>query len=260
MPVLDLANFKSYPSLPKDYITALLYVHASCLPLLQPSAIQISFSVSVHRELLLLTSLIFNERKSDIRSFTSFWAIVSRKRISSFKKFENITQSNNPFAHLEAQQSNFPDEKPPAYTQTPQSSTGYQAAPNHPVESSSTALHNTDFIISADGKSVSTPEDPYAFLSSFDTIFLIDDSGSMAGDSWPEVRNVLRAIIPICTSHDDDGIDLYFLNNKTSNSSNVRAGKAANGYYGIRRAETVQKIFTTVRPCGATPTGQRLGA
>lgn len=36
----------------------------------------------------------------------------------------------------------------------------------------------------------STPvvkEDPYTFLTSFDTVFLIDDSGSMAGRSWREL-------------------------------------------------------------------------
>lgn len=58
----------------------------------------------------------------------------------------------------------------------------------------------------------SISDDPYAFLSSFDTVFLIDDSGSMAGRSWRETGDAIRAITPICTSHDSDGIDLYFLN------------------------------------------------
>ncbi|OBR02101.1 von Willebrand factor [Colletotrichum higginsianum IMI 349063] len=80
----------------------------------------------------------------------------------------------------------------------------------------------------------------------------------MSGQSWPEVQNVLHAITPICTSHDDDGVDLYFLNHKSSNSDTVKTGKAASGYYSIRSAETVTNIFTTVSPRGGTPTGQRL--
>ncbi|XP_014559449.1 hypothetical protein COCVIDRAFT_24175 [Bipolaris victoriae FI3] len=57
--------------------------------------------------------------------------------------------------------------------------------------------------------------DPYAFLKSFDTIF-IDDSGSMSGRSWQETRKALENITPICTQDDGDGIDLYFLNHTAS--------------------------------------------
>ncbi|GAB1312688.1 hypothetical protein MFIFM68171_02898 [Madurella fahalii] len=32
--------------------------------------------------------------------------------------------------------------------------------------------------------SISTPEDPYAFLSTFNTAFVIDDSASMASNPW----------------------------------------------------------------------------
>ncbi|KAK2002434.1 hypothetical protein LX36DRAFT_254195 [Colletotrichum falcatum] len=216
-------------------------------------------------------SSIFDDRKSSdmYKSFLgSFKGKLSRKSTPSSQEPQSTTQSNmtrrnNPLVHPPAaEQANLPSQPPPAYTATitPQSGADYLAAVGGPVRSPSPALSNADSIISAGGMSVSTPEDPYAFLSSFDTIFIIDDSGSMAGRSWPEVQNVLRAITPICTSHDDDGIDLYFLNNKTSDSGNARAGKAAGGYYGIRRAETVQEIFTTIRPYGATPTGQRLRA
>ncbi|KZL78935.1 von willebrand factor [Colletotrichum incanum] len=228
-----------------------------------------------------------NMRKS---FFGSVKDKLSRKSNPSSQNSKHITQSNmsrsnNPFAHPPAaKQPNrefspsiivtpptptsssdhrpAPNQPPPAYTVTasPQSGADYLAALGGPVRSPSPAPSNADSIMSAAGMSVSTPEDPYAFLSSFDTIFVVDDSGSMAGRSWPEVQNVLRAITPICTSHDDDGVDLYFLNNKTSDSGNARAGKAAGGYYGIRRAETVHEIFTMVRPRGATPTGQRLHA
>lgn len=95
----------------------------------------------------------------------------------------------------------------------------------------------------------STPDDPFAFLSSFDTVFLIDDSGSMAGRSWKETAAALKSITPICTAHDSDGIDIYFLN-EPDNA----------GYHNVTRPDDVDRIFNSVRPRGITPTGTRLRA
>jgi uncharacterized protein YegL len=95
--------------------------------------------------------------------------------------------------------------------------------------------------------SSSTADDAYAFLKSFDTIFLIDDSGSMAGRSWRETGKALETITPICTQRDADGIDIYFLNHPDSSI-----------YKNVTAASTVVEIFQTVRPGGGTPTGQRL--
>jgi uncharacterized protein YegL len=123
--------------------------------------------------------------------------------------------------------SNAPSEAPPAYTPGPaQSST--VGSPQPSIASS-------------------TDNDPYAFLKSFDTVFLIDDSGSMAGRSWKETGKALETITPICTQRDADGIDVYFLNHPDSSL-----------YKNITTAGTVVEIFQTVRPSGATPTGQRL--
>ncbi|KAH0525272.1 hypothetical protein TsFJ059_007662 [Trichoderma semiorbis] len=103
----------------------------------------------------------------------------------------------------------------------------------------------------------SNDEDPFAFLSYFDTVFVIDDSGSMTGKSWEEVAGVLRAITPICTAHDKDGIDLYFLNHQ-SKAKNTPEGKAPYGYYNIETPEEIAEIFHKVKPNGMTPTGSRL--
>ncbi len=92
-------------------------------------------------------------------------------------------------------------------------------------------------------------DNPYAFLSTFDTIFLIDDSGSMAGSSWRETSLALATIAPICTAHDKDGIDIYFLNAPDSSR-----------YQNITRPDEVQRIFDQVRPGGGTPTGTKLNA
>jgi uncharacterized protein YegL len=119
-----------------------------------------------------------------------------------------------------------PSEAPPAYTAGPAQSSSFNATPS----------------ISA-----SSDTDQYAFLKSFDTVFLIDDSGSMAGRSWKETSKALETITPICTQRDADGIDVYFLNHPDSSL-----------YKNISTAGTVVEIFQTVRPGGATPTGQRL--
>ncbi|EDU43521.1 von Willebrand factor [Pyrenophora tritici-repentis] len=95
--------------------------------------------------------------------------------------------------------------------------------------------------------SAQSDADEYAFLCSFDTVFLIDDSGSMAGRSWRETGKALELITPICTERDKDGIDIYFLNHPDSSI-----------YKNITRASTIIEIFQTVRPSGYTPTGQRL--
>jgi uncharacterized protein YegL len=127
--------------------------------------------------------------------------------------------SSNPFTNM--------DDAPPAYSPAP------NAAPTIP--------HSAPADQGAD--------DPYTFLTSFDTIFLIDDSGSMLGSRWRETGEALETITPICTAHDRDGIDIYFLNTKDSDF-----------HHNVTSAGTVREIFQTVRPGGGTPTGQRLNS
>ncbi|EXK25923.1 hypothetical protein FOMG_17490 [Fusarium oxysporum f. sp. melonis 26406] len=148
----------------------------------------------------------------------------------------NATRNSNPFLDVL-------EEAPPAYEPT------QKTVPllNVPRQAASPA---------ASISSITSAEDKYAFLSTFDTIFIIDDSGSMAGRSWREVREALRTIAPICTSHDPDGIDVYFLNHR---SPAVGTGvQSPGGYFQIRDANQVQYLFESVQPCGATPTGSRL--
>lgn len=143
--------------------------------------------------------------------------------------------STNPFASSPATRrpnrssmnfSSAHSEAPPAYTPGP--------ASNATTDAPRSALINTD-------------SDPYAFLKTFDTIFLIDDSGSMAGRSWRETAAALETITPICTQRDADGVDIYFLNHPDSSL-----------YKNITTAGTIVEIFQSVRPSGSTPTGQRL--
>lgn len=105
------------------------------------------------------------------------------------------------------------------------------------------------------GAMETTSDSPYAFLTQFDTVFLIDDSGSMAGRSWRETAAALSAITPICTTHDANGIDIYFLNHRNPNG-----GDNLGGYTNITTTAAVDQIFGQVRPLGGTPTGTRLNA
>jgi uncharacterized protein YegL len=123
------------------------------------------------------------------------------------------------------------NEPPPAYTPTPTSTD----APAARVS------------FSAQNIVASTPDDKYHFLTQIDTVFLIDDSGSMAGGSWRETAKALATITPICTSRDADGIDIYFLNAPDSPE-----------HHNVQNPEQVGRIFQRVRPSGGTPTGRRL--
>ncbi|KAF1819964.1 uncharacterized protein K489DRAFT_304582, partial [Dissoconium aciculare CBS 342.82] len=98
-------------------------------------------------------------------------------------------------------------------------------------------------------------DDPYAFLSTFDTVFVIDDSYSMgtpvAGSRhrtyWDEARDAVEAITPICTAYDSNGIDIYFLN-----------GNRSPFHHNVTSVSTVREIFSSMSPMGSTPTGQCL--
>ncbi|KAL9117200.1 MAG: hypothetical protein Q9187_006265 [Circinaria calcarea] len=90
-------------------------------------------------------------------------------------------------------------------------------------------------------------DSPFAFLANFDTVFLIDDSGSMVGKNWTETGHALAAIIPTCVKHGKNGVDIYFLNHPDNSE-----------YKRLKRPEDVEAIFKTVQPRGGTPTGTRL--
>ncbi|KAK8241182.1 hypothetical protein IWZ00DRAFT_547693 [Phyllosticta capitalensis] len=157
-------------------------------------------------------------------------------RVMSFKSARSGgTQEfadNNPYSTTSTPTTYPTNEPPPAYT--PQTMSTHMTVPEiaEPRLSSSSAR-----------------DDRFSFLGTFDTVFLIDDSGSMAGRSWRETKQALETITPICTAHDADGIDLYFLNAPDSEF-----------HHNVTVPSTVTEIFSTVRPRGGTPTGQRLNA
>lgn len=65
-------------------------------------------------------------------------------------------------------------------------------------------------------------EDKFSILDNYDTVFLVDDSPSMAGERWDLVKKILDYSTSLSTNYDPDGIDVHFLNNKTANQDNIR--------------------------------------
>ncbi|KAL7272552.1 hypothetical protein RUND412_004632 [Rhizina undulata] len=129
-----------------------------------------------------------------------------------------------------------PDCNPPPYTDV-KSLSIFDSVPSTVATSSAPPSHRD---------APSAQEDKYKALANFDTLFLIDDSGSMWGSNWEQTSQALSAIVPICTKYDSDGVDIYFLNNETPHKK-------------VRSAEEVFTIFKKVSPYGTTPTGGRLG-
>ncbi|XXG97802.1 Phosphatidylinositol-3-phosphatase SAC1 [Hypoxylon texense] len=139
-----------------------------------------------------------------------------------------------------------PQSPPPSYSQ----SVGTQSVGTQNVGASSSTTATT---------SANTLDDQYAFLREFNTIFLIDDSLSMKAENrWGETQKAISTILPICMEHDDDGIDVYFLNHRTSDPGDGSCGVAGTGYRNVKDVRVVQDMFKFVKPSLATPTGMRL--
>lgn len=103
-----------------------------------------------------------------------------------------------------------------------------------------TPLQSLDTVVS---------DDRYTFLTSLDTVFLIDDSGSMTGRYWRETAKALEAITPIHVAHNAGGIDIHCPNKKDNA-----------WYHNIISFATASDISSAVRPRGGggTSSGQRL--
>ena len=91
----------------------------------------------------------------------------------------------------------------------------------------------------------SAREDPYLLLRRFDTVIVVDDSASMT-EHWDATRAALENVASMALKHDEDGIDLYFMNNTAVGARNVKS------------ATHIRRLFAQVHPTGITPTGECL--
>ncbi|KAF8959222.1 hypothetical protein BDZ97DRAFT_1761559 [Flammula alnicola] len=93
------------------------------------------------------------------------------------------------------------------------------------------------------------------YLKFYDTVFLIDDSGSMEEDSptkWQQCVQAVTAIADTAIDNNTDGIDIYFLNSDA-------IFKMKDEVRGITDKSKVKAALDRVGPNGNTPTGERLG-
>jgi hypothetical protein len=139
--------------------------------------------------------------------------------------------SNNPFADP----SDVPP--PPPYSINANSkSAGLPQSSRQPsYAASSTSASRSSTLATAQADD----NDKFAFLSQFDTVFLIDDSSSMSGPRWRETKGALESIVDICTKYDEDGIDIYFINKRES-------------FENVTSSSIVREIFSTTEPRGVT--------
>ncbi|RYP76837.1 hypothetical protein DL771_001573 [Monosporascus sp. 5C6A] len=172
------------------------------------------------------------------------------------RSFLNVVAS--PFRRRSPTPSNPFDDPPPSYNEVvPSSTSAAESSSTYPQAKSCGARPRLT------KEMVTNKEDEYAFLSHFDTVFLIDDSGSMGGyGRWEEARTALAFILPVCVDHDKDGVDIYFLNHKNASrrvdGANAKGPSAGTGYRHVKSAEAVMDIFNGTEPNGQTPTGERL--
>jgi len=90
-----------------------------------------------------------------------------------------------------------------------------------------------------------TAENALETLRKFDTVIIVDDSGSMHGALWREARDALAALAETASKYDADGIDVHFLNDKSKGSN-------------MKDAASVNRLFSHVTPRGITPIGEKL--
>ncbi|KAL9093818.1 MAG: hypothetical protein Q9159_000120 [Coniocarpon cinnabarinum] len=93
----------------------------------------------------------------------------------------------------------------------------------------------------------SKSDDPFAVLSAFDTVLLVDDSSRMSGPLWKKTAKAIEAIAPICVHHAQDGIGLCFLNACEHNDMHVNS------------VAHIKEVLEDIQPHGRTPTDRRLG-
>ena len=87
-------------------------------------------------------------------------------------------------------------------------------------------------------------EKVYARLQRYDTVFLVDDSGSMYGIRWRITSEVLAEIASIAVKYDKDGVDLRFFNNYLDDEERLN----------LDSSEKVMSLFKGVQPDGPTLT------
>ncbi|KAJ9119378.1 hypothetical protein QFC24_005849 [Naganishia onofrii] len=178
------------------------------------------------------------------------------------------TGSNNPFASaLDAEADVQAQDTPTRYAPPPGPPPGHNASnhapstspyappPGPPPGHSAGLVSANPFVNHSRNVSSGSTPSPFAasasapadisILAQYDTIILIDDSGSMAGGRWQQVRVALMDVATRVARVDEDGIEVHFVNSMVEG-------------YNLTTAGSVEKLFNKVKPTNGTPTGAAL--
>ncbi|GJE90444.1 von willebrand factor type A domain-containing protein [Phanerochaete sordida] len=72
----------------------------------------------------------------------------------------------------------------------------------------------------------------------------------MTGQRWEEAKSALRHLGKWASQYDKDGIDIYFLNHRTTHGKH--------GYCNLQNANEILKVLQQVWPSRGTPLGERI--
>ncbi|GHJ89508.1 hypothetical protein NliqN6_5910 [Naganishia liquefaciens] len=169
------------------------------------------------------------------------------------------TGSNNPFASAldaphEERQVRYapPPGPPPGHPGLPAQPTFTPPpgpSPGHP----STVTPPTNPFADSSAVSPTTHTPDLAILARYDTVILVDDSGSMAGDRWRQVRVALMDVVQrvvgaqesVVGQGEAEGVAIAFINSPAEG-------------YNLTAPNSVEKLFNKVKPTNGTPTGAAL--
>ncbi|KAF8549696.1 hypothetical protein OG21DRAFT_1372068, partial [Imleria badia] len=91
-------------------------------------------------------------------------------------------------------------------------------------------------------------ENALDMLRAYDTVVIMDDSGSMLKDDrWEQACEALSELAQTATTYDRDGIDIYFLNHPKYGTN-----------FHSKDTKSVRQLFRHVQPQGLTPIANKL--
>ncbi|KAL1939967.1 hypothetical protein VTO73DRAFT_9302 [Trametes versicolor] len=176
---------------------------------------------------------------SEALSDQSFLAVPTQG-LGQRSRSQDVPRSNNPFLRRPVSSVGLPSASSEASAATFVSSSPGRSGAGQPM----TFEERAEYLRRPMRQN--TIEDALETLKKYNTVIIVDDSGSMSkGGLWTEAREALAALADVASKYDTDGIDVCFLNSKKT-GTNMTSGTQ------------IRRMFDSVVPRGATPIGERL--
>ncbi|OJT05416.1 hypothetical protein TRAPUB_3857 [Trametes pubescens] len=165
---------------------------------------------------------------------------VPTQGLGQRSRSQDVPRSNNPFLRRPVSSAGLPSASSEASSATIVSSSPGRSGARQPM----TFEERAEYLRRPMRQN--TIEDALETLKKYNTVIIVDDSGSMSkGGLWTEAREALAALADVASKYDTDGIDVCFLNSKKT-GTNMTSGTQ------------IRRMFDSVVPRGATPIGERL--